>query len=356
MKLVITGLRLIDGGPLRDTRIEFGPVDAGPSVRVIGGANGCGKTTVLETIVGLLRLIESPVTPSFVSHLAASLQTGLPPPPPPTPDPPFEPQQSILARTVFAQLDVTIDDQAITLAYGKRPADYVLPSGAEEFHVAPGKSFLEQTYGPVTMKLIQEVHTSLSRKAELGFPPRMPSGLPSVLFFPHYRVIRPTTGDQVQRETNVYRWVHRFESINTFAGSLNSAFIWLEYAEPDGYAWLKELSDGLDLDGKTFNVDRKSLQVLVTTRGGATHPLEYLSSGEQNILVLAIELGRRLVPGSVVLIDEIENSLHPAFQVKLGQMLLEMQRRVPFQLIVTTHAPALLDVFGADRTLLLTEF
>jgi AAA15 family ATPase/GTPase len=51
----------------------------------------------------------------------------------------------------------------------------------------------------------------------------------------------------------------------------------------------------------------------VRTLDGSEHPLNQLSSGEQNILIMLLELWRRLLPGSIVLIDEIENSLHTEF-------------------------------------------
>lgn len=353
MNIRVRALRLVDCGPLRDTRIDFASTGSDAAVRVIGGANGSGKTSVLEAIVSLLRLIEPPIKRGgFVLGEAVIGSATLGPPVTTR----FDVRGSILGRSRFAQLDLDIDGKAVTIAHGTRPSDYVLPDGAEEYHTAPDKPFVEHTYGPVTYQLMQSLQEATAQDVDLGLPPSMPSGLPTTVYFPHYRVLRPVEGDQVHREPSVYRWVHEFSTVTSFAGSLDSAFIWLDYAEPEGYAWIRELADGLDLAGKTFSVDRKSLQVMVNTASGGQHPLALLSSGEQNILIFAIELGRRLLPGSIVLIDEIENSLHPAFQMKLGRILLEMQKKTPFQLIVTTHAPALLDVFGADRTLLLTEF
>ncbi|MCW3058963.1 MAG: cytochrome c biosis protein CcmA, partial [Capsulimonas sp.] len=97
----------------------------------------------------------------------------------------------------------------------------------------------------------------------------------------------------------------------------------------------------------------KDLKAIVITREGQVHNVDDLSSGEQNLLILLLELRRRLIPNSIVLIDEIENSLHPAFQYKIGEALKEMQREIPFQLIVTSHAPAFLKIFGSENTLLL---
>ena len=85
-----------------------------------------------------------------------------------------------------------------------------------------------------------------------------------------------------------------------------------------------------------------------------THRWTYSLVSPQSAFVMALR--RRLLPSSIVLIDEIENSLHPAFQHKLAQGLLALQREIPFQLIVTTHAPIFVEIFGAEATRILTPF
>ena len=84
--------------------------------------------------------------------------------------------------------------------------------------------------------------------------------------------------------------------------------------------------------------------------------MEGMSSGEQNMLIMLLELRRRLLPHSIVLIDEIENSLHQAFQKKLAQALKRMQEQTPFQLIVTTHSVPIVETFGPASVRILTEF
>ena len=84
--------------------------------------------------------------------------------------------------------------------------------------------------------------------------------------------------------------------------------------------------------------------------------LEQLSSGEQNILIMLLELRRRLIPHSIVLIDEIENSLHPAFQHRIVNGLKRLQEIIPFQLIVTSHSLTILEAFGTQSARILTQF
>jgi predicted ATPase len=164
------------------------------------------------------------------------------------------------------------------------------------------------------------------------------------------------TGNFLSKEETKYKWVYRYENAQDFPGSLDSYLVWLEYAEPDAFGRVKKFLDEIDLDGKTFGIERKKLKATVTTRKGKTHYLEELSSGEQNILTLLVELRRRLLPHSIVLIDEIESSLHEAYQHKLAQSLLKMQRMIPFQLIATTHSLTIVDVFEPKSVLILTHF
>ena len=183
------------------------------------------------------------------------------------------------------------------------------------------------------------------------------SGLPpSILYFPHSRQLSEVVGQAVQREAVKYEWTYSYQHINQFPGSFDSYLVWLDYAEHESFERVVEFLNGLDFDGKRFKINRQQLDAEVITKSGDIHPLHQLSSGEQNLMIMLLELRRRLTPHSIVLIDEIENSLHPAFQYRLANSLLKMQKEMPFQLIVTTHAPAFVEIFGAENTVLLTEF
>jgi predicted ATPase len=160
----------------------------------------------------------------------------------------------------------------------------------------------------------------------------------------------PVQGDQLYREETKYKWVHRYETVRSFKGSLSSYLVWLEYSDPPAFEQVRGVLNRIAGGNKTFEIDRKNLRAVVRTASGDTHDLSLLSSGEQNLLILLLELRRRLLPGSIVLIDEIENSLHPAFQHRLAQALLQLQEEVPFQLIATTHAETFVDVFGPKAT------
>ncbi len=63
-----------------------------------------------------------------------------------------------------------------------------------------------------------------------------------------------------------------------------------------------------------------------------------LPAGEQQVLTLFGELARHLHPGAVIVIDEVENSLHPGLQRAVIHHLRELARRYDLQVIVSTHS------------------
>ena len=74
-------------------------------------------------------------------------------------------------------------------------------------------------------------------------------------------------------------------------------------------------------------------------------PLAKLSSGEQHELVLLYELLFKVKPGSLILIDEPELSLHVAWQKQVLRDLREVTKLVPLDLLIATHSPQVI----ADR-------
>lgn len=84
----------------------------------------------------------------------------------------------------------------------------------------------------------------------------------------------------------------------------------------------------------------------VTSGSGQALPLPALSSGEQHELVLLHELLFDAEPGTLVLIDEPELSLHPSWQVEFLPDLLEIAKISELDFILATHSPYII----GDRT------
>ena len=342
MKLELRSVRIKNCGPIDDIKIDF--FDASGEtlpVCVIGGANGSGKTTLLEVITAMAEML----VPQFINPLEHPVQKS--------------PEYLNKRKSDYLQVDLLVGDNDLSLFYGVTPDDEVL----SQEHCGWGQGPYPNTLMQEFTGLASEIRQRIGRQQ--GIPSKYPisdlyvamsDSVPTIIYLPHNRSLEPVVSDQIQKETDRYEFVRRIEAVRQFRGSLASYLIWLEYSDTERFQKMQTFLNSLDFEGKTFHVNRKELEVLVKTQDGQEHRLHELSSGEQNLLIILIELYRKITPGSIVLIDEIENSLHPTYQHRLAQGLLALQKEIPYQLIVTTHAPAFVEIFGEENTRLLTAF
>ena len=92
---------------------------------------------------------------------------------------------------------------------------------------------------------------------------------------------------------------------------------------------------------KTIMINEKdSLVFRLDT--GKDLPLSALSYGEKNMVVIMYRLLFQTAEGSIVVIDEPENSLHIEWQQKLGSIFLDIARLRDLQFIVATHSPQII--------------
>lgn len=99
--------------------------------------------------------------------------------------------------------------------------------------------------------------------------------------------------------------------------------------------------------------------VLLVDHGAMTLPVRRLSDGERGLLAMVIDLTRRLTwanpemkdpaaeAEAVVLIDEIELHLHPAWQRRIVENLTKTFPKCQF--IATTHSPQVIGEVEQDR-------
>lgn len=104
---------------------------------------------------------------------------------------------------------------------------------------------------------------------------------------------------------------------------------------------------------------------LTVRKAGITLSLAQLSDGEKNLLALVGDIARRMAVAdpsaddplqteAVILIDEIELHLHPAWQ---RRVLPRLRRAFPrSQLIVTTHSPQVIASVPAESVIVLKDF
>jgi ABC-type cobalamin/Fe3+-siderophores transport system ATPase subunit len=82
--------------------------------------------------------------------------------------------------------------------------------------------------------------------------------------------------------------------------------------------------------------------LMFTLRDGTTLRPSQLSSGEQQMLVLAYQLLFESAPGTLLLIDEPEISLHVGWQSTFIEDITEMGRQRRLQFLLATHSPTLI--------------
>ena len=106
------------------------------------------------------------------------------------------------------------------------------------------------------------------------------------------------------------------------------------------YVKLKLFSDIFD---KRNEITLKTLKYgpsgIVISVGGEEMPIEYLSSGEKNDLVMFYNLIFECDENCLVLIDEPEISLHIVWQEEFLDYLLEICKMNKLQAIISTHSP-----------------
>jgi ABC-type cobalamin/Fe3+-siderophores transport system ATPase subunit len=116
---------------------------------------------------------------------------------------------------------------------------------------------------------------------------------------------------------------------------------------------------------ENLRIQRDPAPAMVVQKDGVELRLDQLSDGERNLIAMTGDLARRMVianPTSetpretegVILIDEVEQHLHPAWQ---RRVLPALQRAFPkAQLIATTHSPQVLSSVPATSIVLLDGF
>ena len=123
---------------------------------------------------------------------------------------------------------------------------------------------------------------------------------------------------------------------------LDLAYAISEYIERNYYlaesiVVFKDIVNGLFLS-KNVSINENGI-LGVDFDDGTSLPLNKLSSGEKQILVMFYKIIFQASPGSLVVIDEPEISLHISWQQRMGAVFMDIARLRHLQIIVATHSP-----------------
>jgi predicted ATP-binding protein involved in virulence len=92
---------------------------------------------------------------------------------------------------------------------------------------------------------------------------------------------------------------------------------------------------------KTLVINPNSGFIFKTAQDEIISPID-LSSGEQHELVMLYELLFKVKPGSLILMDEPEISLHVGWQVNFLKDLQEITEVADIDILIATHSPSLI--------------
>lgn len=328
--------------------------DEPQSVICLSGVNGSGKTTILEVIAQLMDLLH-PYGPW------ASMTKTKP---------------SILTRVEFAQLDLLYEGRLLSIVAGdqeliQRDAKYeqtfvieheikafvqkIEPyskMNKEEIDREQVKAMVEQFVQRKLTKLnaaafqplLDQIQASYDKEIDSSLWDRLPF---VVLFRTNSRIIGDISYSSIPKYEPLYLPVHIYDHRKD---DLNGALVYLDYAYPELYARLRDWLNKQVLTGKTIDrIDRPKFKVMLRTKKGHEHGLDALSSGEESLLVMAMQLYVRAKRHAVFLIDEIDQSLHPEYQRRMMRIVKEVQAITDCQIIVTSHSRFIWDQLESDE-------
>ena len=89
--------------------------------------------------------------------------------------------------------------------------------------------------------------------------------------------------------------------------------------------------------GKRLVINNGRMGIVLSDGSGLS--MECLSSGEMHLLIIFYRLLFQARPGSLVIIDEPEISLHVSWQQRLGPVFCDLCRLRDLQMLIATHSP-----------------
>jgi hypothetical protein len=265
--------------------------------------------------------------------------------------PPKEHLSHYLAEVDLAAVEVMglLNDRSLWIGIGKLSEWPAL----KKAH--PGAAFAGMTWEGVTWTA-----GNSERNWQLELPPdnllnvrhRSLAGsetFPNVVYFPpEGRTIRPPERPRGEIiDTTQFNWTAVYDP----AVSLDSVLLTVKALFPERFEECLRLVN-LALEHRQKRITgfgpRGRLVVKGTTEWGASyeHPIEALSSGERQMLLLVGFAVAFLRPGGIVLLDEPDLHIHIAMITQLLQTLESVVRERQGQLIVASHSELVWDYFS----------
>ena len=153
----------------------------------------------------------------------------------------------------------------------------------------------------------------------------------------------------VQRESEEFRWLARYEPTASRKGSLQNYLYNLKVVDESAFQQIVQEANKFLIGKRLDGFDKPTGDLMVETDGGERHPITDLSSGEKQVLLMLATITRWLRPGGIVLIDEPDLHLHSSLTTAFVGHLRRMVMAKNGQLIIASHAPELLQDFTTSH-------
>ena len=332
---------------LGDTPAAEAPEESpGPSnLYMLLARNGRGKTTLLETIHGLMALLAEPVDGRFADWRA-----------------PGEAQLDVRATWTVEGVTSTVllsiwtgSPEPITVWSRDRLEDEAQATVWAKLGLLrspAGTTFYDAT-DELGLMLAQAIRAKAGRASGSVFGNSL--DLPTVLFFPADRMLMvPSDRRIIEAPDNWnYQPAHCFGVDGaTWNGSIENLFAWLTWLQDgDVETITKFVNDHLFPDGgkALLPMDREELACVIRTPDG-NHSLSQLSHGERAIFQIFLRTAAHMTRNTVILIDEIEMHLHTRWMNRMFRALKELLRTIPsLSILFSTHNRELMQVFDHPR-------
>jgi energy-coupling factor transporter ATP-binding protein EcfA2 len=283
---------------------------------VLVGSNGSGKSSVLEVIEGLLSFMITRDSLEREPLLIQELHDGY-----------------AAIRTEFSETAPDDLPKDLWIVVGRVPPEGInVLSPQIAFFTDPRFGWIGED----------------ERKTLARWVTRMLSGeqplVDGLLHFPHNRWIDHKQRGAIEPPSQPPQWLFRFEPMSQWSGSLSQLWVWQNYLDLEQQAEGRprltpfvQIIEEILGDQQHIRIREGQVRIVRPHLGDEVEPHQ-LPSGQQQVLTLFGELARRLRPGAVIFIDEIELSLHPALQRAVLSHLRRLAREYDLQIVVTTHS------------------
>lgn len=318
-----------------------------PDAILLSGPNGGGKTTLLNAIADLWLLMSQ--------HLQES-QTQV--------DSSLPLMGTTLANSQFAAIEILdLEAEPVWIGIGDDQTCREFTVLHENSHrvlsrrsdIAGQRSLFYARPGAIDGQAQRYTNIWQQRWAErltkniLG----KEDDLPNILYLESETRILPTLTERFSTlpEPQEYHWLARYEPTTSRKGSLQNYLYNLKVVDEKTFEKIIQQVNNFLIGKQLDQFDPKTGSLMVNIASGGKHPIEELSSGEKQVLLMLAMVTRWFRPGGILLIDEPDLHLHESLTTAFVKHLQRIITEKNGQLILASHAPALRRDFTESQTL-----